>query len=410
MFFDAELHFLQSVLTKSHIQTGIINPSEVPDKMLDLGLRTILEVDSQFDVPLYNLIGEILPRTIHMLTDGYECKYVYLLLPSSKKENVLVIGPYQTKTLTQQEILELAEKNAVQPVKMRDFEKFYSGLPVVSDENQFTALLDTFSEYIWNGSQNYRFKEYELETVFSDNVSMIINKSMSNSETMEINNTIIEKRYSYENDVLYAVYKGDYERALNALSKLAKGNLEPRNSDPVRDLKNYSIIMNTLFRKAVEKAGVHPVHIDRVSSEIAKKIELRNSTDEIMSFMLEMLKIYCQLVKKHSVKSYSPTVQKVIVLIEADLSANLTLSELAKTQNINASYLSTIFKNETGKNITTYVNEKRIELAEELLKSTNLQIQTIAQYCGIFDVHYFSRLFKKMTNKTPGDYRKLYAK
>ena len=92
-------------------------------------------------------------------------------------------------------------------------------------------------------------------------------------------------------------------------------------------------------------------------------------------------------------------------MIESNLSSDLTLSELASTLNINASYLSTVFKKETGKTITAYVNEKRIELAQELLKTTNLQIQTIAQYCGIIDVHYFTRLFKKTTGLSPKQFR-----
>jgi len=118
-----------------------------------------------------------------------------------------------------------------------------------------------------------------------------------------------------------------------------------------------------------------------------------------------MVKVYCQLVNKYSVKDYSPTVQKVIVMIESNLASDLTLSELANTLNINASYLSTVFKKETGKTITGYVNEKRIELAQELLKTTNLQVQTIAQYCGIIDVHYFTRLFKKLTGVSPKQFR-----
>ena len=63
-----------------------------------------------------------------------------------------------------------------------------------------------------------------------------------------------------------------------------------------------------------------------------------------------------------------------------------------------------------GKTVTGYVNEKRIELAQELLKTTNLQIQTIAQYCGIVDVHYFTRLFKKTTGVSPKQYREENSK
>ncbi len=404
MFYDSELHFLQSVLKKCRVQTQVINVNEHPESNLDLGLRTLLQIDEAFEKPLIDVLGEVLPNTIHLLMDGYMCKYIYLQLPGDVSKNVLVIGPYQVKSFNHEEILELAEKNIVPPAKMRDFESYYNGLPVVGDEGQLISLVDTFGEFIWNGSSNYQFAEYELETSF-ENVTSIINKSLSEHDSLTWNSKLIEARYAYENEFLFAVTQGNYPKAKHLISQVNSIQFDQRNMDPIRDMKNYCIIINTLFRKSVERGGVHPIHIDSVSSEFAKKIELRSTVEDIQKLIYEMVKVYCQLVNKYSVKDYSPTVQKVIVMIESNLSSDLTLSELANTLNINASYLSTVFKKETGKTVTGYVNEKRIELAQELLKTTNLQIQTIAQYCGIVDVHYFTRLFKKTTGVSPKQYR-----
>lgn len=404
MFYDSELHFLQSVLKKCRVQTQVINVNENPESNLDLGLRTLLQIDEAFEKPLIDVLGEVLPNTIHLLMDGYMCKYIYLQLPGDVSENVLVIGPYQVKSFNHEEILELAEKNIVPPAKMREFESYYNGLPVVGDEGQLISLVDTFGEFIWNGSSNYQFAEYELETSF-ENVTSIINKSLSEHDSLTWNSKLIEARYAYENEFLFAVTQGNYPKAKHLISQVNSIQFDQRNMDPIRDMKNYCIIINTLFRKSVERGGVHPIHIDSVSSEFAKKIELRSTVEDIQKLIYEMVKVYCQLVNKYSVKDYSPTVQKVIVMIESNLSSDLTLSELANTLNINASYLSTVFKKETGKTVTGYVNEKRIELAQELLKTTNLQIQTIAQYCGIVDVHYFTRLFKKTTGVSPKQFR-----
>lgn len=123
-----------------------------------------------------------------------------------------------------------------------------------------------------------------------------------------------------------------------------------------------------------------------------------------------MIHMYCFLVKNHSIKGYSPLVQKVIISIDTDLTADLSLNALASRMNVNASYLSTLFKRETGSTLTDYVNEKRIQHGILLLHSTNLQIQTIASYCGIPDVNYFTKLFKKRVGKTPKAYRELFLK
>ena len=181
--------------------------------------------------------------------------------------------------------------------------------------------------------------------------------------------------------------------------------MEMRGSSPLRSAKNYSIIMNTLLRKAAENGGVHPVYLDRISSDFARKIEEISVLSAFPALMNEMFRSYCRLVRKHSIRRYSPAVQKAILLIDSDLSAPLTLSTIAAAQGLSEGYLATIFKKETEKTVSEYVREKRMKHAAHLLTTTKLQIQTIALHCGIMDVQYFSKLFKKHTGKTPKEYR-----
>ena len=93
-------------------------------------------------------------------------------------------------------------------------------------------------------------------------------------------------------------------------------------------------------------------------------------------------------------------------MIGADLSADLSLNSLAEALTLSPSYLSDLFHRETGPTLYQYINEQRMRLAAELLDSTALQIQTIAQHCGVLDVQYFSKLFKKHIGMTPKEYRK----
>jgi len=67
-----------------------------------------------------------------------------------------------------------------------------------------------------------------------------------------------------------------------------------------------------------------------------------------------------------------------------------------------------LFKQEVGETLTEYVNGKRIKRAMQLLETTKMQVQTIAQNCGILDVHYFSKIFKKTTGMTPKEYRESF--
>ena len=193
-------------------------------------------------------------------------------------------------------------------------------------------------------------------------------------------------------------------------SKLNENMFERRTTDSLRNAKNYCIIMNTLLRKAAENGGVHPIYIDSTSSKFAMKIELMSDVKACSSLMREMFSSYCRLVYKHSTKSFSPIVKKTILVIDSDLSAELSLNTLAKKQGVSGGYLATVFKKETGKTVSEYIRDKRIEHAKYLLNTTHLQIQTIALHCGIMDVQYFSKIFKKQLGKTPKEYREALLK
>ena len=121
--------------------------------------------------------------------------------------------------------------------------------------------------------------------------------------------------------------------------------------------------------------------------------------------MKEMIRKYGLLVKNHSLKDYSLLIQKVITRIEADLTLDQTLNTHAEILNVSPSYLSTLFRKETGITLTEFVNRKRVEYGVLLLNTTNMQVQTIAQHCGISDINYFTRIFKKYIGKTPKEYR-----
>jgi YesN/AraC family two-component response regulator len=182
-------------------------------------------------------------------------------------------------------------------------------------------------------------------------------------------------------------------------------SFENRLPDRLRNLKNYCIITNTLLRKAAQQGGVHPVHLDQISSDFARRIEQLRTPEDAAAFVRTMMQAYCRLVKRHSMKNISPLVQKAMVYIENDLTGDLSLSTVARNNNVSPGYLSGLFKKESGQTFTAYVNGRRIHRAKHLLRTTNLQVQTIAQHCGILDFHYFCRIFKNAVGVTPTEYR-----
>ena len=103
---------------------------------------------------------------------------------------------------------------------------------------------------------------------------------------------------------------------------------------------------------------------------------------------------------------YSQAVQKIMEYIEANYRENISLEELAVYVHMNRSYVSHLFKKETGDNLYNYLQQYRLEKAKELLEHTRDSIQEICWKVGIQDSGYFSKVFKKYAGMTPLEYRK----
>ena len=78
---------------------------------------------------------------------------------------------------------------------------------------------------------------------------------------------------------------------------------------------------------------------------------------------------------------------------------------LARLFNLHENYMIQLFKKHTGMSITSYINNKKISTAKELIAQTDSNIVDIAYHVGFDNLTYFYRQFKKLTGMTPSDYR-----
>ena len=83
----------------------------------------------------------------------------------------------------------------------------------------------------------------------------------------------------------------------------------------------------------------------------------------------------------------------------------VTLRQVASVCHVNTSYLGQIFRKETGIAFTDYVNALRIREAERLLADPTLKVYEVAERVGFTDYHYFLKIFRKVTGKSPTDVR-----
>jgi two-component system, response regulator YesN len=99
------------------------------------------------------------------------------------------------------------------------------------------------------------------------------------------------------------------------------------------------------------------------------------------------------------------TVSKIKRYIMGHLSEDISLAKLADLAYFNPSYLSRLFKQVTGTNLSEHIQRVRLERALELLADPGMKVQDIAAAVGFASPAYFARFFKKITHLTPQEYR-----
>lgn len=403
MWYEKELKFCRTILEKMNLQVLELEKDEAPDRQIDFGVRRFFSLQAEYVSTFLRKPFEGEAKTIYKLTDRYFCNYLHLILPGESTK-VLLIGPYISRQLSYEDLLHEAERFSISPQLFSEIEVYYGSIPVLVDDSFLFSVMNTLAEVLWGSSRAYRIVDVTEKDISPHPLS-------PEEELLPMEQTLLsmedmEKLYAYENELLSAVTFGLTHKAELMLSNFSELALKHRVADPIRNMKNYCIIMNTLMRKAAERGSVHPVYLDQVSSDFARRIELISSQTTAYKMMKEMISDYCRLVNKHSMIDYSLPIRKTLVCIESNLAGSLTLHSLASLQNISSGYLSALFRKETGKTLTEYINRRRVRQAEYLLRSTALQIQTIAQFCGFPDANYFTKTFKRYSGTTPLEYRR----
>jgi two-component system response regulator YesN len=108
----------------------------------------------------------------------------------------------------------------------------------------------------------------------------------------------------------------------------------------------------------------------------------------------------------HVDENHEQLVNKIHSYIEKNLGKDVTLQSIGDSVYLNGIYLSQIYKEITGENLSEYILRARMEKAKVLLEKSNSKIYEITEEVGYQSPQHFIRTFKKYYGVTPDIYRK----
>jgi AraC-like DNA-binding protein len=164
------------------------------------------------------------------------------------------------------------------------------------------------------------------------------------------------------------------------------------------------------------KIGQIPFQKQRISffDHIMRVLERGYSNDNmeyINVTLWELMSsfIYADFFQEIGHQSTKPDfISKAISYMQQSLNQSISVEEIARHVNYSVSYFHSVFKEKTGFSPIHYFNHLKIQRACQYLSFTDLNINEISYKLGFDDPFYFSRLFKKMMNLSPSEYRQLY--
>lgn len=369
---------------------------------IDLGFRRKLSPDFHYQSISDKLEHSLKPDQCCLFEDELHLSYAFLRFGKALEQelgcHILCIGPVLFHAPDELSIRTLMENYAIPSEYFPDFVEFFNQILLLPSYDHWICQITFFLSRIYGHQPEVTHLQWSQSETLPPAPSL-----SSHPEVVALQ--AIADRYAAENRLISAVSAGNIEDAERFYVEFRQFRIMSRVPDPVRDQKNLLFTLNTLMRKAAEYGQVHPFHIDRLSTQLAIQIEHCTTPEQVRQMGYSVVRKYCILVNNYSRRSYPSLIQNCMNYIDFYYGTDLSLDNLARICSVSKSYLSVLFRKETGITITEYINQTRIRESIALLNTTGMPIGDIAAHCGFPDANYFSRIFRKLQGQSPRQYR-----
>jgi AraC-like DNA-binding protein/ligand-binding sensor protein len=204
--------------------------------------------------------------------------------------------------------------------------------------------------------------------------------------------------------LLAALRRGDHETSRKIIKELL-------NSIVIAYPENFELIqlraielMVLLSREAMTDAHEADTVFETNNRYFKRIQESRNLKELIENFQVIIDRMGGQIFSFHGI-GHASVLRKAGRYIWEHYTRKISLQEIATVSGLSAPYFSTIFKEEMGENLSSYLNRLRVEKAAVMLVETELSLNQISGACGFEDQSWFSKIFKSYIGISPGKYR-----
>lgn len=222
----------------------------------------------------------------------------------------------------------------------------------------------------------------------------------------------IEHRQPTEEFLFYqAVTNGDVEAVRNNCQQerfLDSDGVGVLSRNPVTNLKYHLVITTAMITRMCKQKGMELEQAFRMSDFYIQKLDDIHTIEGVRNLHDAMVLDYTEKmrrIRRNDTNSRHINICKEYIY--SHIKERITIEDLADELGVSASYLSRLFKKETGDSVSAYIRSQKIEMAKNMLQYSDYSMIDIANRLSFSSQSHFIQQFRDATGMTPKKYRDL---
>ena len=309
------------------------------------------------------------------------------IIRSNIKQNFEIINLYPNLSY----VLLYSNENIEMDEIENSVRKIYNRLIFDKKEN-FSIIVGTK----FFGIRNFRTKLEELENTIKDTFSYFAG-IIYTSKTNLKNADVMEEQFQLKESVMKSIKDKNMEAIREQVLVYLK-RLEDEKSSSAFFAKY--LILDIVKAIYQEFGTYNETMIMNTANDIMNSNDLKKVGEVLIKILEEIVEM-----DRENLPDTSVTVLEIKKIVKNEYMNDIGLEEIAKKVCLTSSYVSFIFKKETGNTLIKYLTDYRLKQAKELLENSNMKIIDIGKACGYSNQSYFNKLFKNNYGMTPKQYR-----
>ena len=316
-----------------------------------------------------------------------------------------VAGPVSELAISEHELKKLGGSLHLEPEQFSVFAAEMKTLSGMHPDTLLQAMIlynFTVNRTMYDIS-DLRILQREQKAIAAE---MKENEILSNPESRNPEGHM--RSLSVEQDIIRKVQQGDVDGLIDGATKIPavrSGQLAPQ---LLRHHKNFFIRLETIVSRAAIQAGLSAEEVLETEERYISKCESLPDMERIKNLQYHMILDYADQVRKlkQCGGSQSRLVRNVLQYIRSHMAEPIRTADIAAYCGKSRGGLTMEFKKQTGRNLSDFIQQQKMQEAETLLLKTEQNLSQISSLLGFSSQSHFTRVFKEVHGMTPTEFRK----